>query len=148
MNDVIDQLTQIPPSERILLLPHCLRRSNTCRATYDSHGLQCAGCNPECSVNKLRSLAIKYGYKGVCVAPGGRLAVNFVKEYRPKAVVAIACSKELEEGVQGVSSLAAENIKPIMVIVPLIKDGCIDTVVDDEKAMEIIGKGCTPAGIG
>jgi uncharacterized protein len=107
MTDIIDQLSQIAPAERILLLPHCLRKSNTCQAKYDSHGLQCAGCNPECSINRLRSAAVDYGYKGVCVAPGGRLAVNFVKEYRPKAVVAIACSKELEEGVQGVSSLAA-----------------------------------------
>ncbi len=147
MTDVIDQLSQIPPAERILLLPHCLRRSNTCRATYDSHGLQCVVCNPECSVNRLRSAAVEYGYKGVCVAPGGRLAINFIKETRPKAIVAIACGKELEEGIQGVSSLAAEDIKPIMVIVPLIKDGCVDTIVDDEKALEIIGKGCAPTGI-
>jgi hypothetical protein len=147
MGDKIEQLSQIVPSERILLLPHCLRKSNSCKAKYDNHGLQCAECNPECSINKLRKAALKYGYKGVCVAPGGRLAVKYVKEKNPKAVVAIACDKELEEGIQGVENLAQENIKPVMVIIPLLKDGCLDTEVDNAKAVEVIGIGCVSAAL-
>ena len=98
-------------------------------------------CNPECPVNLLRSTALKLGYKGVCVAPGGRLAVNYVKEIRPRAVVAVACQTELEEGIHGVQ-LAAGGEAPLMVVIPLSRDGCIDTEVDMARAREIIALGC------
>jgi uncharacterized protein len=147
MGDAIDQLSQIVPSERILLLPHCLRKSNSCKAKYDNHGLQCAACNPDCSINKLREAALKYGYKGVCVAPGGHMAIKFVREYCPKAIVAVACSKELEEGIEEVKKLINEKIAPIMVIVPLLKDGCLDTEVDDTKAIGVIGSGCVSTAL-
>jgi uncharacterized protein len=144
MNDIVEQLSQIVPSERILLLPHCSRKSNTCQAKYDLHGLQCAECNPDCFVNILRLTALKCGYKGVCIAPGGHLAIKFVKEHNPKAIVAVACNKELEEGIQEIKKMAEENVQPTLVIVPLLKDGCIDTEVDSKKAVEIISIGCLP----
>ena len=143
MDDLIKQLSQILPSERILLVPHCLRQSNTCKATYNQEGLQCIKCNADCSVNQLRSAALELNYKGVCVAPGGRLALKFVKEKSPLAIVAVACEKELEEGVQGVKGLADENSAPLIVIIPLVRDGCVDTEVDIKKALEVIGAGCT-----
>jgi len=86
--------------------------------------------------------ALNYGYKDVCVAPGGRLAVNFVKENRPEAVVAVACQKELEEGVHGVRELSSRAAKPLIVVISLLKDGCVDTTVDIEKALKVIGYGC------
>jgi hypothetical protein len=96
-------------------------------------------------VNHLRSAALEYGYQGVCVAPGGHLAIKYVKEKRPRAIVAVACEKELEEGVQGVKALAKEKISPLVVIIPLLKNGCLDTEVDVEKALEIISAGCLAA---
>jgi squalene-hopene/tetraprenyl-beta-curcumene cyclase len=142
MDSMVEQLSQINPADRILLLPHCLRQSNTCVAKYNGQGLQCSACNPDCAVNRLRTAALNYGYKGVCVAPGGRLAVNFVKEKHPEAIVAVACEKELEEGVQGVGELADQEIKPFIMIIPLLKDGCVNTVVDMDKALQVIGSGC------
>ncbi len=141
IND-IHKLKRIDPAGRILLLPHCLRRSNTCRAGYNQEGLQCVSCNPSCPINRLRAAALENGYQGVCVAPGGHLAVKYVQEKKPRAVVAVACEKELKEGVEGVKSLAAENVRPLMYIIPLSKNGCLDTEVDVEKAVEIIGTGC------
>jgi len=88
-------------------------------------------------------LAVKLGYKGVCVAPGGVLAVRYVKKNKPKGIVAIACQKELEEGVDGVRKLAGELDEiPVMVIIPLSKDGCVDTEVDEKLALETIALGC------
>lgn len=147
MDKNMEQLSRISPVERILLLPHCLRRSNTCQAKYDLHGLECMECNPDCSINKLRLKALEYGYKGVCVAPGGHLAIKFVREYNPKAIVAVACSKELEEGICELEKLTKDSITPVIVIVPLLKDGCIDTEVDDERALEIISTGCIPVAM-
>jgi len=80
----------------------------------------------------------------VCIAPGGRLAVKYVKEKNPKAIVAVACQKELEEGIHGVRELSGggKSMPPI-VIIPLVKDGCVDTEVDEEQALKIINLGCS-----
>jgi len=138
------QIMIIKAEDRVLLLPHCLRRQENCHGKYTQEGLQCLACNPDCHVNILRTAAIGLGYKGICVAPGGRLALNYVKEKAPKAVVAVACSKELQEGVEGVRALASLSQKAIpVVIIPLTKDGCIDTEVDIQYALERIGLGCT-----
>jgi hypothetical protein len=142
MDNIEQQLALVDASERILLLPHCLRRSETCQAKYNKHGLECCGCDPECPVNRLSRAAVELGYKGICVAPGGRLAINYIKETRPKAIVAVACQKELEEGVQGVREIDGGDISEIpIVVIPLLKDGCIDTEVDEEEALETIALG-------
>lgn len=141
MTKLEQKLSRIDTSERILLLPHCLRRSQTCQGKYTKWGLECAECDPDCPVNRLRRTAISLGYKGVCVAPGGRLAVNYVKETKPKAIVAVACQKELEEGIHGVQELSGKTV-PLIVVIPLSRDGCIDTEVDEEHALGVIIKGC------
>jgi len=139
-----EQLKDTPVGERVLLLPHCLRKVESCKATYDARGLQCARCRDDCAVNLLTARAKELGYKGVCVAPGGRLAVSFIREIRPRAVVAVACARELVEGVQGVEAqAAAEGVEfPAIVVVPLLKDGCVNTEVDVMKAIELLGIGC------
>jgi geranylgeranyl diphosphate synthase, type II len=146
--DHVDRLSLVPPGERILLLPHCLRHSNMCKASYDREGLQCAGCSVDCAINALGDAARRLGYKGVCVAPGGRLAVNYVSETRPAAIVAVACQKELDEGVGNVNSISATDYRPLMVVIPLVHDGCVDTEVDMELALRVLSAGCpeSPAG--
>jgi hypothetical protein len=141
MDDTLKQLSRISTEQRILLLPHCLRQSATCKAKYNQLGLQCIHCNPACAVNRLTSAALRAGYKGVCVAPGGRLAVNYVKENKPQAIVAVACSKELNEGIEGVRELVDHQTAPLIVVIPLTRDGCVDTQVDVERALEIIDLG-------
>jgi uncharacterized protein len=136
--DLMTPLSRIAPAQRILLLPHCLRQSNNCSAGYNQDGLQCRGCSPECAVNRLRTVALDAGYQAVCVAPGGKLALKFIKKKKPAAIVAVACDKELAEGLRGVQDLEPEAINPVMVVVPLRKDGCVDTEVDIEEAIKII----------
>lgn len=138
-----EQLMEIGPEERVLLLPHCLRRQQECQGEYTREGLQCHECNPDCHVNILRGAALRFGYKGICIAPGGRLALNYVKDKTPHGVVAVACPKELQQGVDGVRELASISQASIpVVIVPLSKDGCIDTEVDLRYALEKIALGC------
>ena len=75
--------------------------------------------------------------------PGGRLAVNYINEKRPRAVIAIACQKELEEGVGNVNGIAENGYSPVVVIVPLSRDGCVDTEVDMASALNAIKAGCS-----
>jgi hypothetical protein len=143
----VNKMELIPANERVLLLPHCLRHSNTCKAKYSNTGLECAECNPECAINCLRSAAVNLGYKGVCVAPGGRLAVNYINDKRPKAIIAVACDKELEEGIGNINGIEKDDYVPVIVIIPLLRDGCVDTEVDIGVALEAINAGCTPAKV-
>jgi len=70
--------------------------------------------------------------------------VKYVKEKSPKTIVAVACQKELEEGIHGVQELndGSKSMLPI-VIIPLVKDGCVDTEVDEEQALKMITLGCS-----
>lgn len=144
MNSAEEQLSRIDPSQRVLLLSHCLRPSKSCTGKYGKQGLECpADCSEDCVTGRLRRTALKLGYKGMCIAPGGRLAVRFIKENSPQGIVAIACQKELEEGVKAVKEMAGESgAAPPIVVVPLTRDGCVDTEVDEKRALEMITLGC------
>lgn len=42
----------------------------------------------------------------------------------------------------GVGMLYEQQDRPLIVSIPLSKDGCIDTEVDIEKALEVLAAGC------
>ncbi|HEU68479.1 MAG TPA: DUF116 domain-containing protein [Candidatus Acetothermia bacterium] len=130
----------IPPRERVLLLPHCLRPSATCPGRPSRQGFRCPpDCAERCPIKALREEALRLGYKGVCVAPGGALALRFVQETRPQAVVAIACAKELQEGEEAVAALGPS--RPLVVVIPLSRDGCVDTEVNLDQALALLRTG-------
>jgi hypothetical protein len=66
--------------------------------------------------------------------------MRFLAQHQPAAVIAIACDKELEEGIEAVTQTEWEGEPPIVVTFPLSEDGCVDTVVDVEAAQEIISR--------
>jgi geranylgeranyl diphosphate synthase type II len=143
-----EELVRIPPEERILLLPHCLRPSETCPGKYSKQGLLCPDdCYESCSIRILREAAEDLNYKGVCIAPGGALALRYVKQTEPKGVVAVACDKELEMGVNGLECAAqnGEAEMPAVVVIPLLKDGCVDTEVDLELALRTLEIAAEPS---
>ena len=139
-----ERLFYIPPAERVLLLSHCLRISSKCKASSGMNGLECKGCDQGCQVNILNKTALQAGYGGVCIAPGGSLAVGFIKEKNPRGIVAVACSREIEEGIEAVRRISIDkNIEaPVIVAAPLKKEGCIDTEVDLKMAIKKIFIGC------
>jgi hypothetical protein len=143
-NEALQKLQHIDPEERVLLLPHCLRPSKGCRSQQTRRGLVCPDdCMERCTIRRLRQAALAQGYKGVCVAAGGAMAIRFVAEAQPLAIVAVACQKELAEGVQAVLELGTtEQEAPTIVAVPLTRDGCVDTEVDEGRALAAISMGC------
>lgn len=134
----------VEPAERILLLPHCLRPSEGCRGKHTRSGMECPDdCELPCAIRSLREAALAAGYKGVCIAPGGRLALRYVEEKQPRAIVAVACDKELAAGVSGVKEVSAKGMPlPSMIVIPLARDGCVDCEVDEEEAIRMIRLGC------
>lgn len=137
------RIEEIPYEDRVLLISHCLRPSSLCKAKFGNHGLMCSNdCPNNCTIGRLRKTAEKLGYKGICIAPGGKMAIKFVKEMQPAGIVAIACKKELEEGIEATIEIAKKNGSnnhiPLIATVPLVKDGCVDTEVNIEIARRIV----------
>lgn len=139
-----ERFSLVHPSQRVLLISHCLRNSKICKAISEEDGLKCLSCDPSCQVNAIQKKAKELNYKGICIAPGGSMALRFVKNNRPHAIAAVACMKELEEGIESVkriSSLDDNQIPPIL-IVPLTKEGCVNTEVDVGLVIEKLSLGC------
>ncbi|MEA3339035.1 MAG: DUF116 domain-containing protein [Chloroflexota bacterium] len=145
MKDMTEQtftssaVENVPFGKRVLLLPHCLRPSLDCPGKMTKQGLDCTGCDhTECAIYQLRAAAADAGYQAVCIAPGGRLAVRFLAEHQPAGVVAVACEQELEEGLEAIDKMEWENEHPAVTVVPLLRDGCVDTEVDVALARSVI----------
>lgn len=133
--DLINHLVRISvyrvEAERILLLtPHCLQK-NTCvhKVTTDVHN--CKQCG-QCQVGSLLAIAKEYGCQFVVVT-GGTLARMMVKQARPKAIIAIACERDLVSGMQ--------DVFPVPVIGVLNErpcGPCCNTRVDIEEIKKVV----------
>lgn len=129
----------IPPEDRALLLPHCLRRSAQCIARYTREsGLQCEACSPDCPISRILQAAQEHQFGGICVAPGGSMAVEFLKRTKPRGILAVACPKELVMGIEAVVDLSRNGWNPTVVTIGLERDGCVDTEVDVDVVVEFV----------
>jgi hypothetical protein len=128
---LIESFAAIPFNERIVLLPQCLRAKD-CPAEIGKYGYECKQCG-RCSVAKIMELTKDLGYKGTFVMPGGSLAKKIMLEIKPKASLGVACSKELVMG-----SYLCEKVGVIGQGVELLKDGCINTLVDMKSLQDAL----------
>ena len=113
-NQIIHRQHLRVSADRLLVVtPHCLQLA-TCphRITRDpmANCRRCGGCD----IGALVQLAEEMGFH-FFVVTGGTLARQTVKKIRPKAVLAIACERDLTSGIQDVYPLPAVgvlNIRP------------------------------------
>ncbi len=95
------------PNEILLLMPHCLQRSDcTVRLTYGVHN--CKRCG-RCPMTGLIELSQKYGVH-LAIATGGTVARRIVVQKRPKIILAVACERDLSSGIQDIYPLPAYGI--------------------------------------
>ncbi len=118
------------PSQILVLAPHCLQWSECPhKITVDIDN--CRRCG-RCSVNKLLDLRDKHGIH-VKMATGGTLARKFVRECRPRAIVAIACERDLTSGIQD------SNPIPVLGVTNERPHGpCFNTEIRIEKVEEAV----------
>jgi uncharacterized protein len=128
---LIESFAATPYNERIVLLPQCLRAKD-CPAEIGEYGYECQQCG-RCSVAKIMQLTKDLGYKGVFIMPGGSLAKKVLVELKPKASLGVACYKELVMG-----SYLCEKVGVIGQGVELLKDGCINTIVNMKALKEAL----------
>ncbi|NLC77408.1 MAG: DUF116 domain-containing protein [Clostridia bacterium] len=137
----------VNPQDLLILAPHCLQWSG-CPHKITMDVNNCKGCG-KCPIDDLRRLADTYGVQ-LAVVTGGTLARSFVRKHRPKAIVAVACERDLTSGIQDVKNV------PVMGILNSRPQGpCFNTLVDIKQVEESLreflgmapGKNEEPRGI-
>lgn len=125
-NDLVLQHKVRVPANRIMILtPHCIQL-DTCVHKITRNVENCRQCGG-CSVGAMLGLAHKYGCH-FAVATGGTLARQMVKKARPKAIVAVACERDLTSGIQDVFPLPVLGVLNERPFGP-----CFNTRVDIKK---------------
>jgi len=114
----------------LILLPHCIQNSK-CRHRLNEDIRNCAGCG-KCSVSDMVELAGRLGVK-VKMVPGGTLARKTVAEVKPKAIVAVACERDLCSGIRDTSFIPVIGILNERPYGP-----CRDTKVDVKKVEDAV----------
>lgn len=107
----VKQIT-VAPEQLLLLAPHCLQNSD-CAHKVAGNVDNCRRCG-HCMVNNLLQLRDRYGIR-VGIATGGTLARKYVQDYRPRAIVAIACERDLTSGILDANPtpvLGVTNLRP------------------------------------
>ncbi len=80
----------------LLLLPHCLQ-IDKCEIRITHNIYNCKRCG-RCEIKDLISIADSNNLT-LFVATGGTIARKIVSEARPKAIVAVACERDLSSGI-------------------------------------------------
>ena len=135
MIDLINHLVMldmytVDPERILLLTPHCLQESSCVhKVTHDVYN--CKQCG-RCQVGSLLQVAKDYGCQFIVVT-GGTLARMKVKEARPKAIVAIACERDLASGMADVFPI------PVIGVLNERPNGpCCNTTVDPERVRAVV----------
>jgi len=134
-----DQVAGVPYHRRLLLLPHCLRDASGCPAAYRELGLACQDCG-RCRLTELRGMGERLGYR-VMLAEGSPVVMQLILTGQADAIVGAACLDALEKTLDkillaGIPCLAT----------PLLKSGCRNTEVDEERLRAMIRTPYRPAG--
>ncbi|WP_236904942.1 DUF116 domain-containing protein [Clostridium formicaceticum] len=116
--------------EILILTPHCIQKSS-CPHKITNDIYNCKRCGG-CDVDQL--ILLKERYKThFHLVTGGTLARKTIVEIRPKAVIAIACERDLFSGLMDVKKI------PILAIINKRPQGpCINTQVDIEEVEKAI----------
>ncbi|OPJ56907.1 DUF116 domain-containing protein [Alkalithermobacter paradoxus] len=121
---------KISPKDIMILTPHCIQKS-FCKHKITNDINNCVRCQ-KCNVSDLLDIKEEYGVN-VFVASGGTLARKIIKENKPKAIIAVACERDLTSGIQDVESI------PVVGVFNKRPHGpCINTEIDTMKIKKAI----------
>lgn len=118
---VFTNFSGIPKEEILVLLPHCLQ-SSECKIRIVDELANCEECGA-CDIARIKQKLLPLGTK-LSIAPGGTVARDSIIRLKPRVIIAVACHRELIEGVRDsfrYPVFALLNERP--------KGPCKDTVV-------------------
>lgn len=128
------KFSSTPFDKRIVFAPHCMRNTTVCTAEEKDSYYICRECGG-CTVGKISKLVKELGYMGLFTVKGGRALSKLASEYKPEAVVGIACYYEGELGFN-----LFKDTDMVVQYVPLTKDGCANTDADIKQIEEILSQ--------
>lgn len=121
---------KINSKDLMILIPHCIQ-NHSCKLKVTNNIDNCKKCGI-CKINDLLKLKEKYNTK-IFVATGGTLARKIIIDNKPRAVIAVACERDLTSGVRdihGIPVLGVFNSRP--------NGPCINTNIDINEVEEAI----------
>lgn len=124
LNNLLTRLRviRVAPENLLLLVPRCLQKDG-CAQTLGETLDDCRMCG-QCNVADLLAIRDEFGIR-CSMAAGGREALAFVGAKNVKAVVAVACEKELAQGILAVFP------KPVLGVLNIQSDRpCRNTRLD------------------
>ena len=130
----VSQDIKYRPEEILILAPHCLQNTN-CPHKITIDVQNCHRCG-KCSVAGLLDIAEETGVNLV-VASGGTFARKLAKEYQPKAIVAIACERDLTSGIKDMN---AQHIPVVGVLNERPNGPCYNTTVQICKVRQALSE--------
>ena len=106
----------------LILIPHCVQ-NNSCKLKVTNNIDNCKVCGL-CNIGDLVKLKEKFNVN-IFVATGGTLARRIIIDNKPKAIIAVACERDLTSGVQDVKKI------PVLGVFNKRPNGpCVDTSID------------------
>lgn len=118
-------VSTVPFNRRMLMLPHCLKKSTMCRGSMDELGLLCRECG-SCDISGFLQEAEELGYITV-VTEGTTIARMLVESGKVDAIIGVGCMEVLQKMFEAVHAYSVPAIG-----VPLLTCGCVDTQADRE----------------
>ena len=132
------RVVTVPISQRLLLLPHCLRNTKQCPAVHDAEGLHCRQCGA-CELGRLKSVAETLGYR-VLIAEGSPVVMQWILSGKTSAILGVGCLRSLEKAFE---KLQLSGIPALAV--PLHSSTCKDSTTDIDWVLEMIQTPFEPA---
>lgn len=120
------------PEQILLLLPHCLQNTE-CKYRINHQIDNCVDCGL-CDITHLKRLSKEFKIH-IAIATGGTLARRIIVNIRPKLIIAVACERDLVDGILEVFPI------PVYGLLNDRPDGpCINTRVNYEEISNILKK--------
>jgi hypothetical protein len=115
----------VPPERILILMPHCAQ-NDECGVRITTEVANCRRCG-KCDFAALIALADSLGVQ-IMVATGGSLARRVVVDARPRAIIAVACERDMVAGI-----IDAWPIPVYGVLLDRPQGPCRNTRVEVEK---------------
>lgn len=132
INNIIaaEKIKNMDVKDIFILVPHCLQ-NNECTIKITSNIDNCAMCG-RCNITDILKISKKYGID-VVVATGGTVARSEIIKRKPKAIISVACERDLASGIADVTGIPVIGILNDRPFGP-----CKNTRVDVKKMEEVI----------
>jgi hypothetical protein len=134
--NMVERNKFLESKKRALLLPHCSRKylDSRCRAVFDTNipSYVCSHCTESCLVNQADKIAKEKGYD-VFVLSGGSCIPKILNAQKYEGAIGVACGEEVK-----MLRPLLNNMDIAGQAIPLLRNGCTDTVFSIETLEKIL----------